>query len=756
MGHLPDLIKDLALILMAGAITTIVFKKIKQPLVLGYIIAGFLVGPHFHILPTVADTANIDTLAEIGVIFLLFTLGLEFSFKKLMRVGGSASITALVEIIFITVAGYFTGIWLGWSAMDSLFLGGMLASSSTTIIIRAFDELGVKTKQYARIVFGVLVVEDIVVILLMVLLSTIAVTQAFEGTQILFTILKLVFFLVLWFIAGIFLLPTFLKKARSLLDDETLLILSIGLCLGMVVLATQVGFSAELGAFIMGSIIAETTKAEKVEHLIKPVKDLFGSIFFVSVGMMIDPNAISENAWPVVVVTFLTLFGKLFSTTLGALLSGQPLKQSVQVGMSMAQIGEFAFIVATLGLSLGVISEFLFPVAVGASAITTFTTPYLIRYSEPLYLFIERRLPEKWVKKLNRYSTSTQAIQSESRGKIVLKSYLTIMATNGFVLLTLMLTSINFVMPFLRERIEDNLTGSLVGLIISLVIAAPFLWALMAKRPNNLAYKEVWMEEKYNKGPLLILEIVRIVIGIAFISLWVFKLFDTGVAMLIAVPVTVLILFVLAKRIQTFYQRLETRFLKNLNARDIVEYNSMSANIARKNADMRSELLPWDAHITELKVPPRAAYVGRTLRELGWREGFGINVVYIKRGDRLINVPDRNTILLPFDEVGIIGTDEQILKFTPVFDSLLNVGAELDADEIALQKIIVDERTQLKGKDIRSSGLREKANGLVIGIERNNERILNPESTMVFEHNDVIWIVGEKKKIQELRSGKGV
>jgi CPA2 family monovalent cation:H+ antiporter-2 len=271
-----------------------------------------------------------------------------------------------------------------------------------------------------------------------------------------------------------------------------------------------------------------------------------------------------------------------------------------------------------------------------------------------------------------------------------------------------------------------------------------------------MAYKEVWLEEKYNRGPLLILEIVRIVIGILFISLWVFRLFDTGAAMLIAVPVTVAILFTLAKRIQSFYQRLETRFLGNLNAREINEYNTVSANIARKNADMRSELLPWDAHITELKVPPHAVYVGRTLRELAWREHYGINVVYIKRGDRLINVPDRTTILLPFDEVGIIGTDEQLQEFKPVFDSLLNVGAELDADEIALQKIVVDERTQLRGKDIRSSGLRERTNGLVIGIERNNERILNPESTMVFEPNDVIWIVGEKKKIQELRMGNNL
>jgi CPA2 family monovalent cation:H+ antiporter-2 len=752
MGHLPDLIRDLALILMAGAVTTLVFRKIKQPLVLGYIIAGFLVGPHFNVFPTVADIENIDTLAEIGVIFLLFSLGLEFSFKKLMRVGGAASITAFVEIAFITVAGYYTGKWLGWSSMDSLFLGGMLASSSTTIIIRAFDELGIKTKQYVRIVFGVLVVEDIVVILLMVLLSTIAVTKEFEGTQILFTVSKLVFFLALWFIGGIFLLPTLLRKAKSLLDEETLLILSIGLCLGMVVLATQVGFSAELGAFIMGSIIAETTSAEKVEHLIKPVKDLFGSIFFVSVGMMIDPQAIVNYGWPVVAVTLLTLFGKLISTTIGALLSGQPLKQSVQVGMSMAQIGEFAFIVATLGLSLGVISDFLFPVAVGASAITTFTTPYLIKFSEPFYLFIERMLPDKWVKKLNRYSSSTQDIQAESRGKVVLKSYLTIMITNGIILVGLMLLSVNFLMPFLRERIEDPTTRSIIGLVISFGIASPFLWGLMGKRPNNMAYKEIWLEKKYNRGPLLILEIVRILIGILVISFWVFRLFDTRLAIVIAVPVTIIILFLLARRIQAFYQRLENRFLVNLNAREDDEYNSLSANVSRKNADLQTELSPWDAHIIELRVSPEADYIGRTLSELTWREKFGINVVYIKRGEKLIHVPDRNTILLPFDEVGIIGTDEQIQHFKPVFDLLVSNGADLDVNDISLQKILVDDHAKLKGKDIRSSGLREKTNGLIIGIERNNERLLNPDSKTVFEANDVIWIVGEKKKIQQLKS----
>jgi CPA2 family monovalent cation:H+ antiporter-2 len=755
MGHLPDLIRDLALILMAGAITTLIFRKIKQPLVLGYIIAGFLVGPHFHLLPTVADNENVGILAEIGVIFLLFSLGLEFSFKKLMRVGGAASITALVEIIFITVAGYYTGKWMGWSTMDSLFLGGMLASSSTTIIIRAFDELGIKTKQYARIVFGVLVVEDIVVILLMVLLSTIAVTKEFAGTEILFTILKLIFFLALWFIMGIFLLPTFLKKAKSLIDEEVLLILSVGLCLGMVVLATQVGFSAELGAFIMGSIIAETTSAEKVEHVIKPVKDLFGAVFFVSVGMMIDPQAIIQYGWPVICVTLLTLFGKLFSTTAGALLSGQPFKQSIQVGMSMAQIGEFAFIVATLGLSLGVISDFLFPVAVGASAITTFTTPYLIKLSEPFYIFLEKRLPAKWVKRLNNYSSSTQGIQAENKWKVVLKSYAIIILTNGIILLAVMALLFNFLMPFLNKQIESDNTRSIIAIIVSLTLAFPFLWALMAKRPNNMAYKEMWLDNKYSRGPLLLLEVARILIGVLLMSFLVFWLLETKLAIVIIVPIMVAVLFVFKKRINAFYHRIEGRFLRNLNARETADFNTLSANVHRKTADIQSKLSPWDAHIIQQEVPSHAEYIGRRLFELQWREKYGINIVYIKRGERLIQPPDRNAILLPFDQVGIIATDEQFLIFKTIFESQGNLEISLDdVDDIAVQKIVANEHTRLKGLSIRDSGLREGTNGLVIGIERKDERILNPESSTVFEWGDNIWIVGKKKMIQQFLQPK--
>jgi CPA2 family monovalent cation:H+ antiporter-2 len=751
MGHLPDLIRDLALILMTGAITTLIFKKIKQPLVLGYIIAGFLVGPHVHFLPTVADNKNIEILAEIGVIFLLFSLGLEFSFKKLMRVGGAASITAFVEIAFITVAGYYAGVWMGWSMMDSLFLGGMLASSSTTIIIRAFDELGVKTKQYARIVFGVLVVEDIVVILLMVLLSTLAVTKQFEGAEIIYTITKLLFFLALWFVAGIFLLPTLLKKAKALLDEETLLILSIGLCLGMVVLATQVGFSAELGAFIMGSIIAETTSAEKVEHVTKPVKDLFGAVFFVSVGMMIDPQAIIQYGWPVMIVTFLTLFGKLFSTTLGALLSGQPLKQSVQVGMSMAQIGEFAFIVATLGLSLGVISPFLFPVAVGASAITTFTTPYMIKFSEPLYHFLERVLPERWIKRLNAYSSSTQAIRAETDWKIALRSYRNIIVINGIFLLLLIWLTLNFLMPYLNDTIDDTTVRGIVALAISFGLGLPFLWALMAKKPEGSAYKELWLDKKYNKGPLLLLEAGRVLLGIVLISVWAFQLFSSQLATFIAVPIIILILFVFTKRMKNFYRKIESRFLTNLNARETASASTLSSQVLRKNADFQTRLTPWDAHIIQLEAKPNALYIGKPLKELQWRELYGINVVYIKRGEKLIHVPDRSQYILPFDQVGIVATDAQVALFKPVFDYAEvkdNNEVDVDISEVIFDQLVVNEYTKLKGISIRDSGLRERTNGIVIGIERNNERLLNPDSTTVFDWGDIIWIVGERQKIQ--------
>lgn len=750
MGHLPKLIEDLALILIVAAIVVLIFRKIKQPLVLGYIIAGFLVSPNFKIFPSVADSENIKTLAEMGVIFLLFSLGLEFSFKKLMNVGGSASVTAFVEIIFITIAGYFTGKMLGWSTMDSMFLGGMLASSSTTIIIRAFDELGVKTKNFAKTVFGVLVVEDIVVILLMVLLSTIAVTKEFEGTQILFTVAKLLFFLSLWFLLGIFLLPTFLKKIKHLVDDEILMIISIGLCLGMVLIATSVGFSAELGAFVMGSIIAETTIAEKVEHTLKSVKDLFGAVFFVSVGMMINYEAMMTYAWPILIVTLLTLFGKMFSSALGALISGQPLKQSVQVGMSMAQIGEFAFIVATLGLSLGVISDFLFPVAVGVSAITTFTTPYLIKFSEPFYNWLVKVIPPKYIAGINKYSSNTQNIQAETSWQTILKSYSRIMIINGIIIIAIYLLFSNFIIPAINANVESNSVKNIIGNALPILFILPFLWALMVKRPTSGSYKELWTKTKYNRGPLLIIEIVRFAVGIAILGFFLDRFASTRISFFITIPVAMILIFLFSKKINRLYNRIEKRFITNLNDRS----NTTDVDAAERltgNTEVINNLAAWDVHIIELQVKPLADYIGKNLYELQWREKYGVNIGYIRRGEKLIHTPDRHQILMPYDKVGIIATDDQFQVFRPVFDSQ-EVVEEESIDHIKLGKILINHHSPKKGLSIRESGIRDKTDGLVIAIRRGDERILNPESSEILQLDDIVWVVGDRKKIEKLNT----
>ena len=733
MGHLPQLITDLALILGAAAISIIIFRWLKQPLVLGYIIAGFIVGPHFTFTPSVADEENIKTLSEIGVIFLLFSLGLEFSFKKLIRVGGSASITALVEIIFITVAGYFLGRLMGWAVMDSLFLGGMLASSSTTIILRAFDELGIKTKRFASIVFGVLIVEDIVVILLMVLLSTVAVTRAFEGSDMLFTVFKLIFFLILWFTGGIFLLPTLLKKAKRFMTEETLLILSIALCLGMVVLATVVGFSAELGAFVMGSIIAETTSAEKVEHLLKPVKDLFGAIFFTSVGMMIDPQAMVEYALPIMWVTLLTLFGKLFSTTLGALISGQPLKQSIQVGMSMAQIGEFAFIVATLGLSLGVTSAFLFPVAVGASAITTFMTPYLIKSSTPLYNMIEKWLPRTIINRLSNYSAETKKVSQTSEWRVYIKKTL----INSILLSIIILSVIAFSSEYIEPWIEENGNSLLLRIgvcIFILLVLTPLLWALAIRTPSDVYQKLI--KENIYKGLFYIVRFLRLVLVALFIGFLLYRFFNFSTGIIFTL-ITILLLLIFSKSIQVLYSKLEARFVSNLNEREI--------ETSRIN---RSELAPWDAHMAPLIVPATSSCVGKTLYDLRWRETIGVNVVMIKRGDVHIAAPGKYNMIFPNDELLVLGTDHQIQKLKVLTRAEGENGGK-DISDVELFKYVIYPNSSLTGKTIRESGIRENANALVVGIERANQRILNPESNTVLESNDLLFIVANKRIVRE-------
>ncbi|RYG48551.1 MAG: cation:proton antiporter, partial [Chitinophagaceae bacterium] len=561
MLHLPPLIVDLGLILGAAAIITILFKWLKQPLVLGYLIAGFLVGPHFTLFPTVADAANITVWAEIGVIFLLFSLGLEFSFKKLLKVGTPASVTALVEVIFMLMIGYVAGSLMGWSKMDSIFLGGVLSISSTTIIIRAFEELNVKGHKFASLVFGILIVEDLVAILLLVLLSTLAVSTQFAGTEMLMSVAKLVFFLVLWFISGIFFLPTFLRKTKKFMNDEMLLITSLALCMLMVWLATKVGFSPALGAFIMGSILAETVYAEKIEHLVKSVKDLFGAVFFVSVGMLFDPEMLAKYAVPVLVITVVTVIGKTFSTTAGALISGQPLKSSVQAGMSLSQIGEFSFIIATLGLTLKVTSDFLYPIAVAVSAITTFTTPYMIKMSEPLYEWLQKRLPNSWTMAIHRYSSRAQTISSSTDWQVYVRSGMVNTVLVTIITTAIVMLSSHYLLPFTRTRLGDNTWTTVIGAVCTLIFMAPFLWSLAIKQHRKELVQKFLSQNRYRTG-MLLLQLFRTAIAIFLIGFLLDRFFSPQVAFIVTV-VMLLLLIIFSKSIQFLYSRIRTRFLAN-------------------------------------------------------------------------------------------------------------------------------------------------------------------------------------------------
>lgn len=738
MGNLEQLIIDLALILGAAGIVTILFQKLKQPVVLGYIVVGLLISPNFKIFPTITDTSTLHVWADIGVIFLLFSLGLEFSFKKLVKVGPTAGITGVYEVSLMLLTGYITGKLMGWSTMDSIFLGGIISISSTTIIIRAFEELGLKTKKFAGMVLGVLVIEDMVAVLLLVLLSTVAVSRQFSGTEMLYSVLKLAFFLILWFVSGIYLLPSLLKRARKLMNEETMLVLSLGLCLIMVVLATRAGFSSALGAFIMGSILAETPEHGRIIHLVKPVKDLFGAIFFVSVGMLINLSVLADYILPVILLTVVVIVGKTINATVGSLISGQPLKQSLQTGMSLAQIGEFSFIIATLGLTLKVTSSFLYPIAVGVSVLTTFCSPYLIRFSEPFYDWLGKHLPVSWVNYLNRYSSSAQEIKTVSSWRILIRAYLKTIIIHTVIIFGILLLIINYLTPILSKEIDDQLLVREITTAISLILIAPFLWALAFRRVEKISFSRLWMDKIYNRGPLVLLEALRYGMVVFIIGFLLNRFFSVAIALAGACLLTILIILFFRKRLQSFYGKMEHRFLINLRGED-------------PDKGRARNLVPWDGHLTYLDILPESPCVGKTLIDLAWREHYGINVVLIERGHKVINVPGRDERIFPGDRIAVIGTDDELEVFNKSILPVNGTKEETPTDEMELMQVVVNKNAPLEGKNIRNSGIRYRAQGLVVGVERDGVRQLNPDSSFVFREGDVVWIAGNKKLIKELQ-----
>lgn len=746
MQQLPLLIQDLGLILMAAAAVTLIFKKLRQPVVLGYLIAGLIVGPHFTFFPSVKDTVNVKIWAEIGVIFILFSLGLEFSFSKLSKVGKSASITAFFEILIMIGLGYLAGQLLGWTQMDSLFLGGILSISSTTIIVRALEELGLKGKSFVSLVFGVLVIEDLLAVLLLVLLSSVAVTQSLSGQALAASSLKLAFFILLWFLLGIYLLPILFKKFKAQLSDETMLIVSVGLCLMMVSIAANVGFSPALGAFVMGSLLAETPKRQRIEALILPLKNLFSAIFFVSVGMLIDLDVILSSFPIILLLTLLLMTGKFFGATLGALISGRSAKNSIQVGMSLTQIGEFSFIIATLGTTLKVTSDFLYPIAVAVSALTTFTTPYLIKYSTPFYYWVEARLPSRLKQSLSSYETTMSVGSGSSILSLIWKEYGIKIILNTVVVAAITLAMSRFALPLIQDKLGQDSIAGWIACVLTFVLSAPFLWAIFLGAPSHIM--------EYPRGTANDLRrlqvgvsIFRFLIGIALAGMVVSRFTSVlAVSGVILIGLAAVGVFFFSRFSEPIYMNIERRFLSHLTANE-------RAEVARKAT--APELAPWNATLSEFRMTSSSPLIAKTLQESGLKESFGVTIAMIERGGTRILAPTGEILLLPGDQLFLIGTDEQLASARDVIEKSAADDLPPISNSFGLNPLLLLPTDAFVGKTIRDCGLREAVQGLIVGIEREGRRLLSPDSSMILLSGDLVWIVGDRALIKGLRTKIG-
>jgi CPA2 family monovalent cation:H+ antiporter-2 len=741
MAHLPQLIQDLALILMVAAFVSLTFKKMRQPVVLGYLVAGMLVGPHQTLFPQVTDLSGIGIWADIGLIFLLFAIGLEFSFRKLARLGAAPGITAAFETSMMAVTGFVTGYALDWPLMDSLFFGAMLAISSTTVLIKTFDELGLKGRRFVSLVIGVLIFEDIIAVIMMVLLTTVALTRDVQLPQVVMQVSRLVFFLGLWFMVGVFALPHVTKRIRPLLNAESTLIISLGLCFGMVVLATRAGFTPALGAFVMGSLLAETSEGERIERVVRSVKDLFSAVFFISVGMLMNPAVLVHQAPLVLLLTVILVCAKVLFVTMGALLAGQPPKTAFLAGMSLPQIGEFSYIIAGLGLSLGVVSESLYPLAVAISVITAFSTPYTIRVADSAFRFLEKTISPKWQRTFN-LSHPWQVRRSPLKIQGFLKEFCLKMLLHGILVVAIFLIMSEGVLPWAERNFPDRplMIGLLTGMTI--LICTPFYWGLAFSSVDGESFSRVW-KSQHPKPAVVLLGILRFMASVALLTVLISQFLFEDSAIFLVVTSLFLFTVLFYGPLERIYGFIEGVFLKNLRtpAKTTEEVNMFEM----------PPLAPWDAHLVEFVVPSEAECIGQPLQQLQIRERFGISLALIKRGERRITAPGRGEMLMPLDHIFAIGTDEQLLKFKRFLDQERKLG-ELQSLPVdySLEKFSVAPLCELAGKSIRDSGIRESTKGLIVGLERAGVRILNPDSSLELQAGDTLWIVGDRGLIRNL------
>ena len=743
------MIDDLALILMVAGVVTLIFKRLKQPLVLGYLVAGFLVSPKLTFTASVVDLENVHLWADIGVMFLLFSLGLDFSFKKIVRMGASPIISACTIIFCMMMLGVVVGRAFHWAKMDCIFLGGMLAMSSTTIIYKAFDDLGLRQQQFAGMVMSVLILEDILAIVMMVVLSAMASGSHLGGSQLLQSVIRIAFFLILWLVVGIFAIPLYLRRVRSIINDEVLLIVALGLCCAMAVLSTKVGFSSAFGAFIMGSILAETIEAERIEKLVEPVKNLFGAVFFVSVGMLVDPKILVDYAVPIVCLVLTILVGQSIFGTLSFMFGGESLKSAMRCGFSMAQIGEFSFIIASMGLALGVISDFLYPVVVAVSVITTFLTPYMIRLATPVYNNLEHHLPSRLIKWLNQLTMGNTHSQAESKWKRLLKQ----MVVNTIVYSILSSATIammfTFVLPFTRRLLpgwELHWYANAITGLLTVALIAPFLRAMVMKKNHSEEWKALWSESMRNRLPLLFTVLVRIVIAVSFIFYICNFLSRFTPALMITIGIFAIVLIILSRQTKHRSITLERLFIQNLRSRDI------EAQVHGKKRPLyEGKLLDRDIHIAEFTVPSNSSWMGYTLAQLNLGKKYGVHVSSILRGGRRINIPDGMNILFPGDVLQVIGSDQQFTAFREALEQeVLGQDVEVEKRVMKLRQLIIGADSKFVGKTLVESRIRDLYSCMVVGLEEGKESLSPYNPNRRFRAGDIIWVVGEQESLDAL------
>lgn len=734
MESVPALFSDLALILITAGVTTVIFKWLKQPLVLGYIVAGFLIGPHFTYFPVVGDATSVSTWSEIGMVFLLFAIGLEFSFKKLKKVGGPGAIMVLTELIIMFTIGFFVGKLFGWQRMNCIFLGCMLSISSTSIIVKAFDDLKLKNEKFTADVIGALVVEDLVAVILMVILSTLSVGNTFDGGELVLSMLKLVFFLIIWFIFGIYLIPSFLKLIRKFMTEETLVIIAIGLCFMMVMLANYAGFSSALGAFVMGSILAETLEADIIHRLITPIKNLFGAIFFVSVGMMVNPQILVQYTWPVVIIALTVMIIKTLSATFGMLISGRDIQTSLKAGFCFCQIGEFSFIIASLGLSFKVIDEYLYPIIVTVSIITTFFTPYIIRLANPLYEWLNPRIPERWKQAMTNYS---QGFKVNENTTLTFKTFVVNQFKNmviyGCIIFALAVICFSAIGPFIIKNI-NGLWGGVVSIAVTLVILSPFIWAMAFKYKISLTNSRLITKNAFERHVIAIIFIFRYLIAITIVTMIIRHFVSINIFEAIGIAIAVSVLLAFSNGIMKFYDRLEKNFMENLNKRQ------------KQASFMIPEVLQQNFHLEKMTVSPLSQIVGKQLKDTVFRQKFKVSVVCVERGKNIYDLPDKDLTFYPYDVVTLVGSDENINKVKPIIEIEDNeLIREREEHNMSLHNVKISEKSPLCHVSLLNSMFKDKYDAMVIAIQRDTEFVLSPSASTVFNNNDIVWFVSSNE-----------